>query len=192
MAAATAKVDLFLDYLRPHWRPLRAASWQYAATAEDANDLMQDTLLRAWRNFSSTDERTHCRAWILVIMRNVALEWHRTASRRIKFVPTTEAELTELAPADPAESFSTLPTMDEKHFREFLDERLVSALDALEPSFREVIILSVAGGLNYREISQMLDCPLGTVMSRMARARRLLRQQLSEFTLPRLKQEARS
>ena len=181
MAAGLAKVDSFLDYLRPHWQRLRAASWQYAASAEDANDLMQDTLLRAWRNYSTTDERTHSRAWILVIMRNVALEWHRSASRRIKFVPVTEAELTEFAPTDPAEPFASLPSMDEKQFREFLDEKLASALDALEPSFREVIILSAAGGLNYREISQVLDCPLGTVMSRMARARRALRRRLSEF-----------
>lgn len=192
MAAGLAKVDSFLDYLRPHWQRLRAASWQYAASAEDANDLMQDTLLRAWRNYSTTDERTHSRAWILVIMRNVALEWHRSASRRIKFVPVTEAELTEFAPTDPAEPFASLPPMDEKQFREFLDEKLASALDALEPSFREVIILSAAGGLNYREISQVLDCPLGTVMSRMARARRALRRRLSEFTELHRIQETRS
>ncbi len=71
--------------------------------------------------------------------------------------------------------------MDEERFREFLDERLVAALDALEPAFREVIILSVASGLNYREIAEVIGCPVGTVMSRMARARRALRERLGDL-----------
>ena len=53
--------------------------------------------------------------------------------------------------------------------------------DALVPEFREVVVLSVAGGLNYREVADVLDCPVGTVMSRMARARRLLRERLADY-----------
>ena len=56
-----------------------------------------------------------------------------------------------------------------------------AALDALEPSFREVVVLSVVGDLTYREVAQVLDCPMGTVMSRMARARRALRERLADY-----------
>ncbi|MCH8241923.1 MAG: sigma-70 family RNA polymerase sigma factor, partial [Planctomycetes bacterium] len=79
------------------------------------------------------------------------------------------------------EPFSPLPSFDECRFREFLDDRLVEALDRLEPAFREIVMLSAAGDLSYREIAQVLDCPVGTVMSRMARARRSLREALSSF-----------
>ena len=64
--------------------------------------------------------------------------------------------------------------MSEEQFREFLDDKIAAALDALDPPFREVIILSVAGDLTYKEVAAVLDCPVGTVMSRMARARRTL------------------
>ena len=75
--------------------------------------------------------------------------------------------------------------MDERQFREFLDDKIAAALSALDPPFREVIVLSVAGGLSYREIAQVLDCPVGTVMSRMARARRTLRERLAQCAHPR-------
>ena len=69
--------------------------------------------------------------------------------------------------------------MDEDRFREFLDDKVVAALDAIDPAYREVLILAVAGDLTYREIGEVLACPVGTVMSRMARARRQLRERLA-------------
>jgi len=175
----------FLDYVRPLWRRLHAAARQYVPSEQDAGDLVQEALLRAWRNYAPADERTYRGAWLFVILRNVALEWHRTARRRVSLVPVTDAELTELAPSDPTEPLAPLPAMDEDQFRDLLDERIAAALDALAPPFREVIVLSVAADLSYREIGRVLDCPVGTVMSRMARARRALRERLAEFAHPR-------
>ena len=113
-------------------------------------------------------------------MRSVVADWQRKARRRVKLVVGMDTELTELASADLTEPFSPLPSLDECRFREFLDDRLVEALDRLDPAFREIVMLS-AGDLSYREIAQVLDCPVGTVMSRMARARRSLREALSSF-----------
>ena len=173
--------EAYLDFVRPHWRRLHLAARQYVARGDDAGDLVQEVLLRAWRNFSPADDRVYHRAWLFAIMRNVALEWHRTRKRRIRLVPAADGELTELAAIDPTEAVGEFPGLDERQFREFLDERVAGALDALEGQFREVLILSVAGGLNYREIAEVLDCPMGTVMSRMARARRTLREQLAGY-----------
>jgi len=72
--------------------------------------------------------------------------------------------------------------MSEEQFREFLDATIAQALDALEAPAREIVILSVAADLSYREIAEVLDCPIGTVMSRMARARRALREHLADFS----------
>lgn len=175
-----ARAD-FLRLVRPQWKRLNRVACRYTINVEDARDLVQETLLRAWRSFSPSQERSYSPSWLFVVMRSAVMDWGRTAKRRIKLVATPDSDLTEIAPADLTEPFSPLPSMDEERFREFLDDRIVAALDALEPQFREVITLSVAGDLNYREIAEVLDCPLGTVMSRIARARRALRERLSSF-----------
>lgn len=171
--------ETFLDFVRPHWRCLHLAAGQYARQGADARDMVQEALLRAWRNYAPSDRLSYERAWLFVILRNVAAEWHRTAGRRIRLVPATDVELTDVAGVEPGGPLGGLPAMDEASFREFLDDRVVAALDALAPAFREVVILSVAGGLTYREIAEVVDCPVGTVMSRMARARRELRSRLA-------------
>lgn len=177
----TEMAETFLRYVQPHWRRLHQVAGRYAAHGGDAHDLVQETLLRAWKAFAPTEERSYRRAWLFVIMRNVALDWQRTASRRIDLVLVPDSELTELAPADLCEPFSAFPSMGEAEFRELLDERIATAFDKLEDAHREVIFLSVAGELTYREIAEVLDCPVGTVMSRMARARRALRTSLADF-----------
>jgi len=176
------RAGMFLDYLRPHWERLYSIARYYAVSEPEAHDLVQETLLRAYRNFSPGDDRTYQRAWIVTIMRNVAVEWQRTAGRRVRLMPVETAELTDLSSFDPAETFSSFPAMDEEAFREFLDDRIALALDSLPAVFREVLVLSVGGDLNYREISEVLDCPIGTIMSRMSRARRTLRSRLARVT----------
>ena len=154
---------------------------RYAGGEEAARDLVQETLLRAWRSFAPDDARTYSRSWLFVIMRSAVLDWHRKADRRIKMVAPPGGELTELAPIDLTEPFAPLPSMTEDRFLEFLDDTVVEALDALDPPFREVIVLSVAGDLSYRDIAEVMDCPAGTVMSRLSRARRTLRENLAGY-----------
>ena len=173
--------EAYLRYVLPYWKRMHLVARRYAVREGDARDLVQETLLRAWRGFSPTEETSYRRAWLFVIMRNVALDWQRTAQRRVRLVFVSDSELTDIAPPDPSEPFCPLPPLDDVGFRELLDDRIVAALDALEPSFREVVILSVVSDLNYREIAEVLDCPIGTVMSRMARARRALRESLAGF-----------
>src|SRR3990170_1996094 len=171
----------FLRQVRPLWGRLQAVARKYCAQREDAGDLVQETLLRAWRAFSPVEGPTHPRAWLFAIMRNIVIDWHRAASRQVTIAPTDYEELTELAGAEPGEPLARLSSMNEEQFREFLDAGVARAFDALEAPFREVVILSVAADLNYREIAEVLDCPVGTVMSRMARARRALRERLADF-----------
>lgn len=147
---------------------------------QDAGDLVQEMMCRAWGNFSLTEERSYRRAWLFVILRNVAGEWHRTQSRRVRLNPMTATELTELASDDLTEAFAPLGPMSEDRFAEFLNDELAGALEALSPAAREIVLLSAIGELTYREIAEVLDCPIGTVMSRMARARRTLREKLAD------------
>ncbi len=173
--------EAFERFVSPHLPRLSALAHQYARTSEDAADLLQETLLRAWRGFSPTAAPAYRRAWLVVILRNIAVDWSRAERRRIRVIPLDGVELTEVIAVDAAEPFVPFPRMDEARFLELLDDRLVSALDSLEAPYREVVVLHVAGGLDYREIGEVLDCPVGTVMSRMARARRALRERLAEY-----------
>lgn len=173
--------DIFMHYIQPHWKGLHVVARQYAKSEEDASDLVQETLLRAWKNFSLAGEKEYRRAWLFTIMRNVAVDWQRMTKRRIKLHLLPHSELTEVASSSLADPFCPVPAMNEESFFEFLDDSIVAALNCLEPPFREVIVLSVAGELNYREIAEVFDCPVGTVMSRMARARRMLRERLADL-----------
>jgi len=171
--------ELFQNIVRPRLGALHATARRYTAREADACDLVQETLLRAWRNFAPTEERGYRASWLFVIMRNIAFEWHRTSQHRVKIAFVADQELTELSAVDLREPLPELVSMSEEQFREFLDDTIAAALDALSPAFREVLILSVAGGLTYREIACVVDCPVGTVMSRAARARREPRERLA-------------
>jgi len=136
--------------------------------------------MRAWRSFSPTDASTYSRAWLFVILRNVAFEWRRQSNRRVKLVPLMDAELTDPEAEHPATAeLAPHSAIDDAGFVRFVDEHVAHAFERLEAPMREVVMLSVAGGLSYREIAVVLQCPVGTVMSRMARARRRLREELA-------------
>ncbi len=183
----------FAGHVGHHWSKLHAVAHQYVAQESDASDLVQETLLRAWKHYSSNPQAAVSAAWLFVIMRNVALDWQDSARRRLKLILLPVSQLTEVAAFEGDNAFSSLPAVSEEAFREFLDERIAAAVDALDASYREVLILSVAGELRYREIAEVLDCPIGTVMSRMARARRALRERLADYVKPpRTSKEARS
>ncbi len=169
----------FLRFVRPCWRRLHLAARHYARSAEDARDLVQETLLRAWRSFSPIEGRSYREGWLFVIQRRVAAEWARQDDRRVTLEPVEHDELTEVVGTDLSEPFEALPSSSEAQFREFLDQSVVAAFDGLEPAYREVVVLSVGAELGYREIAEILGCPVGTVMSRMARARRSLREKLA-------------
>ncbi|MEE9160637.1 MAG: sigma-70 family RNA polymerase sigma factor [Gammaproteobacteria bacterium] len=174
-----SQTDIFMKYIQTHRKALHIVARQYVMSEADASDLVQETLLKAWKSFSSTEEKEYSRAWLFAIMRNVALDWQKMNKRRIKLSPVPHSELTEIAASNLNEPLCQMPVMDEERFLQFVDDHIVAALDAIDPVFREVIILSAAGGLKYNEIAQVLDCPMGTVMSRMARARRMLRERLA-------------
>jgi len=169
----------FLRLVRPCWRRLHLVARHYVRSAEDARDLVQETLLRAFAAYNPSQDRSYREGWLFVIQRRVAAEWVRTSRRRVALEPVDHDELTELVGTDLSAPFDALPSSSEEQFRESLDQRVVAAFDSLEPAYREVVLLSVAADLNYREIAEVLACPLGTVMSRMARARRALRERLA-------------
>jgi len=163
--------------------PWMGAVYRFAARLtrgddEAAQDLVQETYLRAFRAWHQFERGTNCRSWLFTICKNTFLrERERVGTQR----EITESELnadTEMIAA--ATSFErTLggpPAAD--LFEHVLDEQVVSAIDALPEDFRDVLILSDLGDLTYGEIAEVTSIPVGTVKSRLFRARRLLQQSL--------------
>jgi RNA polymerase sigma-70 factor, ECF subfamily len=145
-------------------------------TAE-AEDLVQETFLRAFRSWEQFERGTNCRSWLFTICRNTHLHERERASTRYEI-----AETDAMGDDDAAR-----PLLDQRargtrspddFFEQIIDDRLIEGIDALPDEFRETLILSDLADLNYAEIAEVLDVPVGTVKSRLFRARRQLRETL--------------
>lgn len=137
----------------------------------DAEDLVQDTLLRAWRSIDSFDGR-HPRAWLLTILRNANINRHRR--RRPVLLDDPDATFEQLAGTDAGAVSAEDVVMDRR-----FDAAVEAAVVALPAKFREVLMLVDVRGLTYAAVSDVLDIPEGTVMSRLHRARKRVRESLA-------------
>lgn len=135
--------------------------------ASEAEDLVQETYAKALRGFSTFQAGTNFRAWIFRILRNSFLN-SRTGLKIV--VPLGEDEDNELVSADPTPEGILLAKMDQRTVRE--------ALEDLPIHFREVLLLCEVEEMSYEEIAQTVGIPIGTVMSRLSRARKALRGKL--------------
>ena len=133
---------------------------------EAADDLVQETFLRAWKYFESFDSATNCRAWLFRILRNVWISRWRKSRLEL---PLTETE------SDVIEPYYDWET-------EFLSAEFSAgvklALSELPAEFRIALLLADVEEFSYQEIARIMDCPIGTVMSRLNRARRILLQRI--------------
>jgi RNA polymerase sigma-70 factor, ECF subfamily len=155
-----------------------------AQDRDNAEDLVQETYLKAFRAFRSFQPGTNFRAWIFQILKNTFLNSCSDA-KRVNTIPLdSEGVLSEL----PVNSSSAESTLLER----VGSDRIRRAIEELPIAFREVILLRDVEGASYREISQILSIPIGTVMSRLARARKLVRELLSGGTLQSTNQPLRS
>lgn len=149
--------------------PHLTAVYQFArqlAGPQKADDLVQETFLRAWTHFDQFAPGTNCRAWLFRILHNVWIsQWRKTRL--------------ELPLAD-AEDVRTEPYYDweDDLVREEMSEELQWALSQLPDAFRWAVLLADVEELTYQEIAATMDCPIGTVMSRINRGRRMLERLL--------------
>lgn len=142
-----------------------------------AEDLVQEALARALRSFDRFTAGTNCRAWLFKIMRNAFLNRVR-AEREAPY----DDEFLDEHRRDAEAGFpSSTATPEEEFLQTVVHGDVERALRDLPERFREVVILADLEGFTYREIAEALDCPIGTVMSRLSRGRRLLRRALESF-----------
>ena len=158
--------------------PLYAAALRLTRRVDRAEDLVQETWYRAYRSFGQFQPGTSFKAWVFRIQMNAFLNRERRRGM--------EPEPTDFESGEPPErALSTEEEVTaeglEGLFDRHVSDELKRAVEALPEEFRAVLVLNSIGGLNYEETAAAVGCPVGTVMSRLYRARRLLRASLREF-----------
>lgn len=145
---------------------------------EEAEDLMQETYARAFRSWRSYTPGTNLRAWLMRILTNLNIDRGRRAQRVPETQPLEEGDYFLY---NKLEETAGEPIRDEERVVERLSQDdVVSALSAVPHDFRDVLVLVDIGDFTYQDAAQILDIPIGTVMSRLHRGRRILKRQLAD------------
>ena len=168
MAEPSAAGRSFDDEALPHLDALYRVALRLTMDPTQAEDLVQDTMLKAYRSWRQYRPGTNAKGWLLTILRNTFINDYRRRKLEPIAMDLEAAEphaiLRQIADFDPEGNF----------FAQIVDQRVLEAIDALPTEFREVLVLSDMEGLSYAEIAETLQVPVGTVKSRLFRARRQL------------------
>ena len=149
----------------PHFREIARSALRLTRRPAEAEDLASEVFLQAWKSFGKFERGTNCRAWLYKIL------WNVNQQRSRKKVPFTLGAEGEALLAETLAAEEPTPT-------EIRDEEVAGALDAISPEQRQILLLSDVEEFTYKEIAAMLRVPIGTVMSRLSRARAALRDKV--------------
>ena len=163
---------------------LYSAAMRMTRNSADAEDLVQETYLRAYRSFHTFEDGTNLRAWLFRILTNTYINSYRSKQRRVQETDLADVEdlyLYRRISGVDAASRSAEDTL----FDLFTDDEVKAALEALPESFRMPVLLADVEEFSYKEISEMLDIPMGTVMSRIHRGRKAMQKALVDYATER-------
>lgn len=152
----------------PHLNDLYRTALRVIGNTGEAEDLVQETYYQAWKSFHRFEPGTNCRAWLYKILFHV-IHHHRRKSFRLTFFNDDD---------EPIENLLVYEAPTPEHLS---DEEVLAALEKIPVPYREVILLADVEEFSYKEVAETLQIPLGTVMSRLNRGRKLLRGHLAEF-----------
>ncbi len=178
------QLKVFEDTALCHLDELYATALRYTKNEKDAEDLVQETFLKAYTNWHRFEIGTNSRAWLFTILTNTFINKYRRKKKEREILNTDD-----LRPIE-----QNFFNRDRSQFydspeREVLNKTFTSdvqqALAALPEEFRMVVVLADLNDFSYKEIAHILDCPVGTVMSRLFRGRKLMRESLVELAYDR-------
>jgi len=170
----------FDELVLEHIDMLYAVAMKLTRNVTDAQDLTQNTVLKAFRFHSKFKKGTYIKAWLLTILRNTFINDYRRKVRFPLFVELTGYEQSPDSSPDPSVRYDPKGTKY-ADVVELLDDSVIAAIESLPDDFRLAVIMADIEDKSYKEIGEVMQCPLGTVMSRLYRGRKLLRKQLGEY-----------
>ena len=162
---------------------LYSAALRMSQNASDAEDLVQETYLKAYRAYGGFSEGTNLRAWLCRILTNTYINQYRSKQRR-----PDESDLGDLDDFYLYRRIGDLAatagrSAEDQLFDWFTDDEVKGALDSLPESFRLAVFLADVEGFSYKEIAEMTEVPIGTVMSRLHRGRKALHKALYDYAV---------
>jgi RNA polymerase sigma-70 factor, ECF subfamily len=171
----------FADEALPHTSALYSAALRMTRNSSDAEDLVQETFLRAYRGYDSFTEGTNLRAWLYRILTNTFINWYRARQRRPAEVDVDDVEdLYLYRRLGESEVGSAAKSAETEVLERIGDEVVQDALESLPETFRLAVYLADVEGFSYQEIADIMQTPIGTVMSRIHRGRKALQKSLYE------------
>jgi len=177
--AGEHRLAAFEELLQRHLRHIHRVAYRLTGNHDDAEDLVQEAIVEAFRAFDRYRPGTYFDRWVFRIMSRTHIDWCRRRSRRPEL--SLDAPVTERG--DPLMALVGDVRDDPQHRTEMLDldGAIQAVLDSLPAEFRTVVVLADIEGLSYDEVAAALGCPIGTVRSRLHRARETLRTALRSY-----------
>jgi len=169
---------VFEEELFPHMDALKTFAYHLSYNEEDANDLVQETYMKAHRFIEKYDQGTNAKAWLFKILKNAYINEYRKKSKRPQKVDFED--IVSYQNSDSASSSKYLDLRQEI-FENMMGDEVTIAINSLPIDFRTVILLCDIEGFTYEEISKIIDVPIGTVRSRLFRARNMLKEKLKAY-----------
>ena len=176
----------FTDVAMEFMPGLYSAALRMTRNRADAEDLVQETYLKAYRSYASFTEGTNLRAWLYRILTNTYINSYRAAQRRPEVADVEDVEdlylyhrIGDLQAAGIGRS------AEDEVFDHFTDDEVKKAIESLPESFRIAVLLADVEGFSYKEIAEITEVPIGTVMSRIHRGRKALQKALHDFAVAR-------
>ncbi len=183
MSSANTREQEFSRIAFEHMDAIYSTALRLARNEQDAEDLVQDTYMRAFRFFDKFEPGTNFKAWLFKILTNTFINSYRKKTRqpqRVDFDKVSYA-LPEEEKTDNHVKESSPRSFNPELYRKLFDDQITEALDRLTDDFRLVVVLCDIHGFSYKEIADIIGTPIGTVMSRLSRARKILQKILEEY-----------
>ena len=172
----------FTELTMEHMPSLYTAALRMTRSPADAEDLVQDTYLKAYRAFETFQEGTNLKAWLYRILTNTFINSYRAKKRRPEETDIDDVENLYLyRRLGGLEGANSGRSAEDEVLDRFTETDVKEALESLPEQFRITVLLGDVEGFSYKEIAEILDVPIGTVMSRLHRGRRALQKRLYDF-----------
>jgi RNA polymerase sigma-70 factor, ECF subfamily len=179
--AATAKRDLFEEQALPFMNQLYAAAMRMTRNPSDAADLVQETFVKAFQAFGQFQQGTNLKAWLYRIQTNTFINIYRKNQRNPYQGTIDELEDWQLGGAESVTQSTSTRSAEAEAIDHLPDSAVKDALQAIPEDFRLAVYFADVEGFSYQEIADIMKTPVGTVMSRLHRGRRMLRDSLADY-----------
>ena len=176
--AKTTNDEVFESELLPHIDALKTFAFHLSYDEDDANDLVQETYMKAHRFIDKYEQGTNAKAWLFKILKNAYINEYRKKKKR-----PTRVDFEDIVSYHDSDDSRVPGYLDlrEEIFASMMGDEVTIAINSLPIDFRTVVLLCDVEGFTYEEISKIIDVPIGTVRSRLFRARNMLKEKLKRY-----------